>query len=726
MSLLKSFKLIIILALLNLVVTSSVRTENISNEYDNSNSVASKDSRIVGGYEAKPLSRLFMTAIIQLGEEGIVNNGPICGGSLISSTWVLTAAHCFPNSNIDPDNIILGLGLHESLSENGEYIRAKRIIIHPGYGIDRHSFDIALIELSRPSKVGRPIMMDSTGYSFVGTNAYAMGWGVLYESGPQPEFLREVILPVVSNNTCSRDLTGVNSPTICAGYTNGGKDTCQGDSGGPLVIGNSVNAFLIGITSYGEGCARAGNYGVYTKVSYYLDWIGEYVDYPTEVNGQFGLWNGYLNMINIAELQNPTNSDVVGQINVLDSNGLIVSSSRVTVPANSQTDIILNDLLGFEPNQYGVVQISSNITGRIFYYKLTLESYADFDFAFGIPFSWANNGTSYASFNTYQPSSNFNDSGNLVPNWLSVVNLELSEKDFTVRKFNQSGALISSLTYKIKARSRIDIEAGHILPGKNAVGLIEVTPASSSTRYISQLVRYGNSSAEGRLDFAFPLVTKKPEKDGIVTLGSTEDSQNWLELINITNNTITTPVKFYSTDGSLIFDQIYTIAPKSQLHLNASNYYPKDHIGYAEFSSSHANSIIAQGMYYFKDSTNGSITAIAGLQSQSPSSSTINGSYNLFLSMESPLIIHNTSNISSTLDLELDRYGTTIGEFTGTMKPNSTVMLMLNDFEFYNTLEDSYGSIKLIPKQGSVVANSLRLRRGPDNLPQFVAPSALK
>ena len=85
-----------------------------------------------------------------------------------------------------------------------------------------------------------------------------------------------VNIPVIDNSVCNAAESYQKSITnnmLCAGEREGGKDSCQGDSGGPLVLGTKNEARLIGIVSWGEGCARKDKYGVYTRVSSVYDWI---------------------------------------------------------------------------------------------------------------------------------------------------------------------------------------------------------------------------------------------------------------------------------------------------------------------------------------------------------------------------------------------------------------------------------------------------------------------
>ena len=104
---------------------------------------------------------------------------------------------------------------------------------------------------------------------------FVSGWGTLSYGGNSPEILQWVEVPAVTNDICNQAYyNSITDAMICAGYAEGGKDSCQGDSGGPFVCLNNDNeAILTGIVSFGSGCAYAGYYGVYARVTKILGWI---------------------------------------------------------------------------------------------------------------------------------------------------------------------------------------------------------------------------------------------------------------------------------------------------------------------------------------------------------------------------------------------------------------------------------------------------------------------
>ncbi|KAG8590836.1 hypothetical protein GDO81_006930 [Engystomops pustulosus] len=158
-----------------------------------------------------------------------------------------------------------------------------QIIFNPHYNRRTKDSDIIMMHLESPVSYTdyiQPVCLPESQDIFPpGKNCTIAGWGLLGSQGPIPNILQEATVPLVSNEKCQQQLPRYNitNNMICAGYDEGGVDTCQGDSGGPLVCHIDNRWILVGVTSFGIGCAQPNSPGVYVRVTAFSDWIYNFI-----------------------------------------------------------------------------------------------------------------------------------------------------------------------------------------------------------------------------------------------------------------------------------------------------------------------------------------------------------------------------------------------------------------------------------------------------------------
>jgi trypsin len=239
--------------------------------------------RIVGGAAVPVGAFPFVAALQQWQGTGYLT---ICGGTLIDASRILTAAHCVDQwlaGAAAAGRERLVIGRTDMTGTDGEIRYPAAIRIDPSWDSATESDDVALITLDAPVPgVVVPAMPGSGDHSHEqpGVGALAMGWGSTQAAGPSdfspgvyPDDLRQVQLPVLGDSQCKAVLDGVHNPAVypkvmlCAGG-DGRHDACTGDSGGPLLTPIAAGRWeLVGITSWGNGCAVPGVPGVFTRLS---------------------------------------------------------------------------------------------------------------------------------------------------------------------------------------------------------------------------------------------------------------------------------------------------------------------------------------------------------------------------------------------------------------------------------------------------------------------------
>ena len=205
----------------------------------------------------------------------VSSNGrrPFCGGTLISSQHVLTAAHCTAGNTAS--NLAVLVGEHRIDDNSFTRIPVSAITDHPNYNSNTLDNDYSILTLSSPvstSDMVRPACLPAGTSDYAGRTATVSGWGTTSSGGNQPTVLNDVQVTVQTNAQCNSAYGGsITGNMICA--ADAGKDSCQGDSGGPMVVEENGKYAVVGVVSWGYGCALPQYPGVYARVTSKLDWI---------------------------------------------------------------------------------------------------------------------------------------------------------------------------------------------------------------------------------------------------------------------------------------------------------------------------------------------------------------------------------------------------------------------------------------------------------------------
>ncbi|HEY1238652.1 MAG TPA: serine protease [Solirubrobacterales bacterium] len=261
--------------------------------------------KIVGGSQT-PIERYPWQAAVVVSPAKATGNAherQYCGGSLITPSIVLTAAHCLYDNDpdcdpsddvevclpgdptgdgtkrVDPDDVDVVLGvskLSTALPEDEHSV--QDVSYHPGFNPETFQDDVGYLVLSAPVELTPAIQTidlagdDEAAVWAPDTLVDISGWGSTFEGGGTVDNLRAANVPIVADSTCGSILIYGDEfdPTtmVCAGHLEGGVDTCNGDSGGPLESALEGGGYrLVGITSWGFGCAESAAPGVYTRIA---------------------------------------------------------------------------------------------------------------------------------------------------------------------------------------------------------------------------------------------------------------------------------------------------------------------------------------------------------------------------------------------------------------------------------------------------------------------------
>ncbi|XP_071453405.1 trypsin-1-like [Hetaerina americana] len=240
-------------------------------------------SRIVGGERVRPHEFPWLAALVRDGRL-------YCSASLITSEHLLTAAHCLRGFEKKDIKVVLGAHGRKKILVSGkgesEIRNLAKVSLHPSFDSLTFDNDVAVLTIDRPVEFSRnilPVCLPTReDGNYTGEKAVVVGWGRTEEAKPTSDIPLKVEVVVMSKEMCDQSGYGASRITdnmFCAGYADGGRDSCQGDSGGPLHVFNKGGSTeMIGVVSWGRGCARKNFPGIYTKLTRYMDFIHRSVE----------------------------------------------------------------------------------------------------------------------------------------------------------------------------------------------------------------------------------------------------------------------------------------------------------------------------------------------------------------------------------------------------------------------------------------------------------------
>lgn len=338
-------------------------------------------TKIIGGEDAKASEWSFIVPLVKKGESAFF--GQFCAGSLINSRYVLTAAHCVDDLSAYELEVIIDI---YDLGDESSSTRVsiKNIVSHEDYDNEiLGNNDIALLELSE-EVAGTFIELATTSFldsMNAGDTVKIAGWGNMSNfTSYFPEILQQVDLPYVDRTVCqsldsSSGYSQIDESTICAGYAEGGYDSCGGDSGGPLIIDDNGTSKLLGIVSWGAGCAEPDAYGVYTNVAYFKgnDWIYKNTLISYEPSIDLGYVEIDLLHHKILTIANNDKNRPLNILNITSSSGFTISENNCLVTLESgdscsvlielnPNEVEMEGAITFATDNPSITEFTSNLT----------------------------------------------------------------------------------------------------------------------------------------------------------------------------------------------------------------------------------------------------------------------------------------------------------------------------------------------------------------------------
>ncbi|XP_046967304.1 trypsin-1-like [Vanessa cardui] len=225
-----------------------------------------RGARVVGGGAVTPGEFPWLAAVKRDGKL-------ICGATVVARDHLITATHCV--YEVEASRLTVLVGEHDVNKSRSEGIRVSHVFQHPDFNRYTYDNDIAVLRLAEPipDNLYRPACLPDDEDTLAGVDAVVSGWGSTIEKGPPSNIPMKAQVQIWSQEECRGAGYGRRKVTprmLCANAPE--RDSCTGDSGGPLLMAQP-HYTIVGIVSWGRGCARQGYPGVYARVDRFMPWL---------------------------------------------------------------------------------------------------------------------------------------------------------------------------------------------------------------------------------------------------------------------------------------------------------------------------------------------------------------------------------------------------------------------------------------------------------------------
>jgi len=450
-------------------------------------------------------------------------------------------------------------------------------------------------------------------------------------------------------------------------------------------------------------------------------------DQPLGIFAEFSLrspvyfvWNSFYNQQNVVVMQNKGTNVISGTLSLIDIFGNQLDQINYSIPANAEQDVLVNGLAGYTTETYGHIKLEFNnpedFDGHLAQYRMTPAG-EDVEFSISRPFENIQVGTTYAAFNTIQPSFIGADLLNEIPNWIQIVNVdEVNPRSFTINLYDLSGNLISNTNLTLDPQARYDTQAGHELPGLGFAGSVEVVPGDASVPYLAQLYHYGTGDPLGLNENRFYYASGETSQRAVSFRTSAPIStgglgSNYLVVTNAESSVSDVVIDFYDYAGTVSQSQTFSIPAKGQIHLDVNPILGPANSGLAIVSPQAAARVVAKSMVYFRDPF-GQVTSVYGTESRPSYAGDYSGPYNTFFDQYSWLKLFNTTTSATSISVVVyDLSGVVVGSFTDNLAGLSGLERELNQSLGMSIPPDTVGRIDLVSSvPGAIRSEILRIK----------------